>query len=149
MRFALGRKPDNWTVEVREWDVPAWFWEEFTGRDTSSQDWEQGLFAGSGRAPEGCGSITLNGVHFLRSSLDVLLPVDARPKDEQEQVDPSKPNLPEADLRRWWEKLGTVREALSQERLWAVAKSDHPDHTVSRERIRGLAEGRTPGPKPN
>lgn len=149
MRFALGRQPQDWTTEAREWDIPTWFWEEFTTQDASSQDWEQGLFAGSGRAPEGYGSMTLNGVHFLRSSLDVLLPTDALPADEQEQVDLRRPPLPEADLRRWWDKLAPVREALSQERLWAVAKSDHPGHTISRERIRALAEGRAPGPKSN
>lgn len=104
------------------------------------------MFAGRGRGPQGYGGITLNGVHFLRSSLDILLPAPRSP-DEEGQVDPRKPNLPEADLQRWWDKLLPAREALSQNHLWLLAKGDHPQHTVSRERIRALTEGRTPGPK--
>ncbi|MHC9419873.1 hypothetical protein ACYZX9_14890 [Sphingomonas citri] len=148
MRWALGRKPDDgWTEEAREWDVPIWFWEHFTTQDASSQNWEQGLFAGRGRGPQGYGWLTLNGVHFLRSSLDVLLPSAAPAPSGDDQADTRKPALSEADLRRWWEKLAPVRERLTQEQLRALAASDHPQHSVARDRIRALAEGRKPGPK--
>jgi hypothetical protein len=149
MRWGLGSKPDDWTTEEREWDIPTWFWDSFTTQDTSSLKWEQGLFAGRGRGPQGYGWMTLNGVHFLRSSLDVLLPAVSAPADGQELVAPRKPALSEAELRRWWEKLAGARDALTQEQLRALATSDHPEHTVSRDRIRALAEGRKPGPKTN
>lgn len=147
MRWAVGQKPDDWTEEVREWDVPTWFWEHFTTQDASSQDWEQGRFAGRGRGPRGYGWLTLNGVHFLRSSLDVLLP-DAPPMaGRNDDADPRKPALSEAELQRWWTKLAKARDGLTQEQLRALAAHDHPKHSVSRDRIRVLAEGRKPGPK--
>jgi hypothetical protein len=146
MRYELGASK---VVEEREWDIPPWFWKEFTAPDSSFQEWENGLFRGRGRGPRGRGSVALHGVHFLRSSLDALLPAAAPDSAEPEVIDAGKPRLPEADLRRWWEKLASVRDALSQNQLWALAKSDHPEHTISRDRIRGLADGRTPGPKPS
>ncbi len=149
MRFALGSKPDDWTSEAREWDVPLWFWEDFTPRDASTQNWETGLFAGQGRGPQGYGWITLNGVYFLRSSLDVLLPASMQGEAGQAQYEPPKPPVPDAQLQRWWDKRSPVRDALSQADLWTLAKADFPDHAVARERIRALSEGRTPGPKPS
>ena len=148
MRKTFSVKPDDWTTETREWDIPTWFWAGFTTPDVSLQDWEQGRFAGRGDGPQGYGSMTLNGVYFLRSSLDVLLPT-LHALDGQEPVDPRKPALPEAELSRWWDKLAGARDALTQEQLRALATNDHPQNTVSRERIRALAHGRKPGPKPN
>ena len=148
MRWASGRKPDDgWTEEAREWDVPIWFWEHFVTQDASSQSWEQGVFAGRGRGPHGYGWLTLNGVHFLRSSLDVLLPSAPPAPIDDELADPRKPALSEAELRRWWDRLSPVRDGLTQEELRALATSAHPQHTVSRDRIRALADGRKPGPK--
>jgi hypothetical protein len=142
MRWARESNPNDWSDEAREWDIPIWFWEHFISEVGSSQNWEQGLSAGRGLSPRGYGSMTLNGVHFLRSSLDVLLPTDGH-----ELTDSKKPALPEAELRRWWEKLAGVRDGLSQEQLRALATCDHPQHTVARDRIRALAEGRKPGPR--
>ena len=68
-------EPCHW--EAREWDVPNWFWQNFTGHGTSSQVWENGMFAGRGTAPTGLRSMTLAGVHFLRASLEVLRPPSA------------------------------------------------------------------------
>ena len=67
----------DWDWEAREWDIPPWFWEGFTDEGSSSQSWDTGKFAGRGKAPNGLRWITLNGVHFLRESLNVLLPVAA------------------------------------------------------------------------
>lgn len=67
----------DWKWEEREWDVPTWFWTGFAAEGSSSQDWELGRFAGRGLAPEGTRWITLTGVHFYRSSLDVLDPAQA------------------------------------------------------------------------
>lgn len=72
-----GVQKTNWDWEAREWDIPPWFWEGFTDEGSSSQSWDTGKFAGRGRAPNGLRWITLNGVHFLRESLNVLLPVAA------------------------------------------------------------------------
>ena len=149
MRFARGSKPGDWTEEAREWDIPTWFWEDFTMQEASSQDWEQGSFSGRGRAPQGYGWMTLDGVYFLRPSLDVLLPVAPTLMLEQGRDHPPKPNLAEADLQTWWHKRAGVRDALSQNDLWVLAKADHPEHSIARDRIRALAEGRTPGPKHN
>jgi hypothetical protein len=149
MRFAGGRRPDAWTNEAREWDIPTWFWERFTAHDSSRQDWVTGIFSGSGRAPKGYGSMTLTGVHFLRSSLEVLKPSPASTDLEFGPREAKKPPLSEAALDRWWEKLTAAREALSQDQLWLLAKAAHPEHSVSRDRIRTLTEGRSPGPKRN
>lgn len=69
-----GPNESDWTWEEREWDVPTWFWTEFTAADQSSQDWELGRFAGRGLAPDKTRWITLSGVHFHRGSLDALDP---------------------------------------------------------------------------
>lgn len=69
----------NWKWEEREWDVPTWFWVEFTKAQTSTQDWELGRFAGRGSAPDGTRWITLSGVHFYRPSLESLGPASAQP----------------------------------------------------------------------
>ncbi len=60
--------------DKREWDIPTWFWTNFTGHGTSRQDWELGKFAGKGFAQQRPQKITLSGVYFLRSS---LLPIPA------------------------------------------------------------------------
>lgn len=64
----------DWDWEAREWDVPLWFWNGFTDEGSSSQSWDTGRFAGRGKAPNGLRWMTLTGVHFLRESLNVLLP---------------------------------------------------------------------------
>ena len=74
MRRADGGRPESWTFQEREWNVPVWFWDHFTGHQSSSQNWERGIFSGKGRAPDGRCWITLTGVFFLAESLAVLLP---------------------------------------------------------------------------
>lgn len=148
MRFALGADPEKWTVEVREWDVRRAFWEDFAIEKQSSQGWEDSIFSGRSSAGGGRGWMTLNGVYFLRSSLEILLP-SPRSDDSVEPPESGKPRLSDAALDRWWEKLGPARDALSQAQLWTLVKADHPESSVARDRIRELTEGRTPGPKPN
>jgi hypothetical protein len=147
MRAALSREPENWSSEAREWDVPLWFWKDFTGQDSSTQSWETGTFAGRGRAPNGYSWLTLNGVHFLRSSLDILLPSSHQLETGQARNESPKSPLPDAELVRWWNKRSDIRDKMSQEELWALAKANFPDHSVTRDRIRELAGGRSPGPK--
>ena len=148
MKWLSGGMPDgDWTDEGREWDVPIWFWEDFTTPNASSQQWEHGTFSGRGRAPVGYGWIQLNGVHFLRSSLGALLPNTPSASVADERSGAAKPGLSEATLRQWWDKFGPARESLSLERLWALAKVEHPNHFVSRERVRALSDARKTGPK--
>ncbi len=65
----------RWQLEEREWDVPLWFWERFTVNGSSSQDWERGVFSGSGVIPMvGRASITLTDVRFSRVSIESLRP---------------------------------------------------------------------------
>lgn len=73
-----GPNESNWAWEEREWNVPTWFWSDFTGTDRSSQDWELGRFAGRGLAPDKTRWITLSGVHFYRASLAALDPNSPR-----------------------------------------------------------------------
>jgi len=64
---------------AREWDIPTWFWKEFTGENFASQNWERGRFSGLGHAPNGLCNMTLEGVHFAKSSMEAMLP--AKPLD--------------------------------------------------------------------
>lgn len=66
---------NDWSDAAREWDIPDWFWQRFTHRESSSQDWERGVFAGKGSGPSGVRYMTLTGVHFARPSLEAMRPV--------------------------------------------------------------------------
>lgn len=68
---------DDWKWEEREWNIPDWFWNEFTRTNSSSQEWELGRFTGRGLAPDKTRWITLSGVHFHRASLASLDPAAA------------------------------------------------------------------------
>ncbi len=149
MRSALGQDPNDWRDEAREWDVPLWFWADFTGPDGTSQNWDLGTFSGRGRGPAGLSWLTLNGVYFLRTSLDALLPSESQLEGRTAKYEAPKPTLPDAELKRWWHKRSDVRDKLSQDDLWTLVKANFPDQSVARDRIRELAEGRTPGPKTN
>ncbi|MEA1072045.1 hypothetical protein [Sphingomonas sp. LY160] len=98
---ARGGQPDNWSSEEREWDIPEWFWENFTEKGTSSQDWERGLFAGKGRTPDGVCWITLTGVFFLVESLNTLLPRNAI----EAPAAPAAPNPGGRPRKEWWDDL--------------------------------------------
>lgn len=65
---------DDWLWERREWDIPAWFWNNFTGTGASAQDWELGKFSGGGSGPGGINYMTLSGVHFTKDSLIAFRP---------------------------------------------------------------------------
>ncbi len=85
-----GPNESDWAWEEREWDVPTWFWTEFTGANQSSQEWELGRFAGRGLAPDKTRWITLSGVHFHCGSLDALDP-NAAPVEGPESNRGRKP----------------------------------------------------------
>jgi hypothetical protein len=57
-------------IEVAvEWDIPLWFWRDFTGTGSSEQQWDIGTFAGIGRHDQEIFYVKLSGVHFLRQSI--------------------------------------------------------------------------------
>ncbi len=78
VRRGDGGQTKNWKLQEREWDVPVWFWDNFTLPDSSTQDWERGIFSGTGRAPDGRCWLSLTGLFFLAESLNVLLPHDVQ-----------------------------------------------------------------------
>ena len=58
------------------------------------------------------------------------------------------PRLPEAGLGSWWQNLSPDQQAMSQDTLLEDCRAAHPDHRVTRDRIRSLTSGRKRGPKP-
>ena len=96
MQRARGVRADEWTEEAREWDVPQWYWDDFTAPGSSSQQWERGVFAGRGRAQDW---ITLSGVHFSRDSLLAMLPT--KPASAEPVADTSRGRLPAL----FWDEL--------------------------------------------
>lgn len=92
---------DRWSVEEREWDVADWFWTNFTRSGSSSQDWDLGMFKGSGysHATGGC-HVQLTGVYFLRAALDALVPGSTSPSPSSQ--DQNKGGRPRKD---WWDDL--------------------------------------------
>ena len=90
-RQAEADNPNEWSIEEREWDIPLWFWESFTGADNSAPDWERGVFSGKGKAPTGSCYITLSGVHFSRDSLDAMLPAIDAPSEDPAKVSIGRP----------------------------------------------------------
>lgn len=149
MLFEAGSKKNAVSIEAREWDVPTWFWDGCTPSGANTHDWEQGIFTANFLRSIGPVLTSLNGVYFLRSSLDVLLPSLGALTSAHEAADSPKPNLPETQLLKWWQRRKSVRDRLSQNDLLALAKADFPEHTVARDRIRALADNRKPGPRTN
>lgn len=138
-----GGRPGRWSAEEREWDIPEWFWENFTAKDSSSQDWERGLFAGKGKAPDGLCWTTLTGVYFLAESLNVLLPANAS--------EPSAVLNPGGRPRKeWWDDLwcavwGEVHRGELIPKTQAdleramLAWTEHRGESVSESTVRPLA----------
>jgi hypothetical protein len=141
------RHANDWSWQFREWDIPAWFWINFTSEASSSQDWESGKFTGRGIGPGNVKWVTLSGVHFLRDSLAALAPSRSSNDSDPDNPDSAKSPLSQAELERWWHKKEAVRDALSEAELMALARAAHPDHFISRDRIRELMGPRKRGPK--
>lgn len=59
------------------------------------------------------------------------------------------PDLPQADLHKWWNGLTPQERQYSFPKLWEMCRRAHPNHRVSRDRIRHLDPGRKPGRKTN
>lgn len=67
---ALGSKTgfSGWSWREREWDVPAWFWEAYTGSESSNRSFENDTARGRGRGPI-APYMQLNGIHFLKADI--------------------------------------------------------------------------------
>lgn len=52
-----------------EWDVPLWFWRDFTDKGSAKFEWPLGKVTGSGNKDGAPHLIELQGVHFHRSGL--------------------------------------------------------------------------------
>lgn len=57
---------------AREWDVPLWFWRDFTQSNSSNQDWGLGKARGVGRRNNRRETIELQGLHFHKAGLPNL-----------------------------------------------------------------------------
>ena len=76
MQRGRGPKPNRWSIEEREWDIPASFWMTKGTVPGATYDWERGMFTTRvGRFDETIWT-TLTGVHFYRPSLDVFLRIE-------------------------------------------------------------------------
>lgn len=64
------RRQQGWDWEEREWDIPDWFWQNFTGMTSITTAWETGQFSGNGKAPSAYQEVSLSGVHFSRESIE-------------------------------------------------------------------------------
>lgn len=60
-----------------------------------------------------------------------------------------KPKLSPAALQQWWQSLSPQESAQSQVKLMDLCKKAHPDHSITRQRIRALTGPRKTGPKPD
>lgn len=84
---------DHCVWSEREWDVPVWFWENFTKSTSSRQSWETGQFSGRGRSPNGSGELFLSGLYFHAPTL-------RRMTGQDEQASLEKPQIVEDTARK-------------------------------------------------
>ena len=146
MRRADGEESHGWSAEEREWDVPEWYWDNFTQANSSAQDWERGVFSGRGRGPKGYCAMTLTGVYFLAESLSVLLGGGSR----QAEGPATAINSGGRPRKEWWDDLwcavwGDVfRGTLNPKRQSDIEKAmlewtESNGHSVSESVIRPVA----------
>ncbi|MBY4636569.1 hypothetical protein K5P26_05390 [Sphingopyxis sp. XHP0097] len=143
--------------------MPAWFWRTSARHPDAILNWRAGNFAGPGVTDhEDYCQAQAKGVTFERAELfnaseyarDFQSPAPAASSDTAvAQPDPhaangtSRPRLPDAKLKQWWESKVRVRDSLSIDELCLLASAKFPDNHVARDRIRALASGRKRGPK--
>ena len=80
-------RPGEWSLEEREWDVPAWFWsnfidlevEDWNDWNNSPHNWHRGVFAGQGNSPTGACWVALTGTHYHVEALQALYPSGGQP----------------------------------------------------------------------
>lgn len=72
------RYENGWHWEEREWDIPAWFWQEFV-RAIPPGGWDLGNLSGEGCSPIQLVQMELSGIYFHRASIDAI----CRPHNSQ------------------------------------------------------------------
>lgn len=103
MQQADRAPPRNpWTDDAREWAIPGWFWQGFTNQGSSSQDWERGVFEGTGLGPSGVCYMRLNGVYFARTPLEAMRPPPIGSDTVAARTTNVKAGRPPADF---WDEL--------------------------------------------
>lgn len=110
------RDEADWTWEECEWDVPIWFWDNFTTPGSSAQDWQTGKFSGGGRSPTSIRSITLSGLYFHRESLEALGP--PKPVTNSETQRGRKPSY------EWAEAISAIWGRLNRGELRPKVQAD-------------------------
>ena len=60
----------------------------------------------------------------------------------------SLPRLSEAALQKWWKRLSAEKKALPKQEHYKMCRASHPQHSITRQRVRDLTPNRQPGPKP-
>jgi|GEM_PF-4707291 len=136
-QWYVGSGKPNWHESVREWDIPVWFWKDFSRDESSEQDWDLGRFTGVGVHEGKRTAISLSGVHFLKSSLGNLVPsLRATITEEGDGEDrPHKPRSPDARLEAWWSRKAAVRDQLSLEELLNLGRGASPDYSGSHSHL--------------
>ncbi len=89
----------NFNLEVREWDIPSWFWQILTNSGKGTQEWERGLFSAHGSTPDGVFTYFLAGVHFEAAALEALAP---RKPEARPEVAVNRVGRPP---KEWWADL--------------------------------------------
>jgi hypothetical protein len=75
----------------------------------------------------------------------------AFPVENEVRVTPevaTQPRLSVSKLQKWFDNLSVADRFMPQDKLLSRCKSAHPDHSITRQRIRDLTPGRKQGPRP-
>ena len=163
------RRESNQNV-INGFEIPGEFWFEFEKSDCiSASDWVSGEYIFirhridhySMKIIECMGYASK--VEVNRDGLPVIGDYFSNLRESDEKFDHThkssrkrvvdatkvrKPTLPVTKLTNWWEALDAKSRALSHVELLKLANVSFPENSISRDRIRALAPGRKPGPKP-
>ena len=133
-------------VNEREWDIPLWFWRNFSTSTESTLDWIRGSFSGETMHQGFTAKVILTGIHLQKSSLEIIIARKELYKVSGKAARPTP--LSQSDLKKWWQSIAHVREFISEEQLLSKGRDNFPQHFISRDRLRELMGPRKRGPKP-
>ncbi|WP_447726635.1 hypothetical protein [Sphingomonas koreensis] len=145
--------------ELENVEVPDWVWENCLDGPDAVLNWPANTIAGEGVVEDNQRKVIVSGLVFeIGAIIDVEaleiynrpslpLPETASEPKEQVTLTLDLPPLSDAALMKWWKVKANVREMLSVEEITVLIRAAHPEHKISRDRIRNLAGGRKRGPK--
>lgn len=151
MQYSGYGKTGPWDMENSEWEIAPFFWQRCTSPNYSSRDWDAGVFEGSYTNSHSREWFRLTGVHFVKSSLAVIIPsiLEVTAKAEGAPVNNEDlPPLAEAKLNAWWRGKEAIADSLTEEELLTLVRAKFPENYISRARIRKFTSGRMQGRKP-